>query len=36
MASVLGGGHVKEEEKKVFRLEEPILGVAGVSSQTDE
>jgi hypothetical protein len=36
MASVLGGGHVKEEQKYVFRLEETIFGVAEVSNQTDE
>jgi hypothetical protein len=36
MASVLGGGHIKEEQKKVYRLEEPIFGVAEVSNQTDE
>jgi hypothetical protein len=36
MVSVLGGGHVKEDQKVVLRLEQPIPGVAEVSDQTEE
>jgi hypothetical protein len=36
MVSILGGGHVKEDQKVVFRLEQRVDGVAEVSDQTDE
>jgi hypothetical protein len=36
MASVLGGGNVKEDQKVVLRLEQKIDGVAEVSDQTEE
>jgi hypothetical protein len=35
-ASIFGGGHVKEDEKVVLRLEQPINGVADVSDQIYE
>jgi hypothetical protein len=36
VVSILGGGHVKENQEEVLRLEQPIFGVAEVSDQKDE